>query len=88
MSSCHTPAPTQMYSDTDYANLYLVSPPIPALGGCYFIKGEIWVPEEPSGMLKLASSPFFFFFPFNLLSYFSYPITVVTLRADQMRNMF
>lgn len=43
--------------------------PIPALGGCYFIKGEIRVPEEPSGMLKLASTPPFFF-P-TLLSYFS-----------------
>lgn len=32
VSSCHTPAPSQMYSDTDYANLYLVSPPVPALG--------------------------------------------------------
>lgn len=27
VSSCHTPATTQMYSDTDYVNLYLVSPP-------------------------------------------------------------
>lgn len=50
VSSCHTPATTQMYSDTDYANLYLVSslrprtsppPPIPALGACYYIEVEI-----------------------------------------------
>lgn len=43
VSSCHTPATTQMYSDTDYANLYLVSPPVPALGACYYIEAEIWV---------------------------------------------
>lgn len=43
VSSCHTPAPTQMYSDTDYANLYLVSPPVPALGACYYIEAEIRV---------------------------------------------
>lgn len=43
VSSCHTPATTQMYSDTDYANLYLVSPPVPALGACYYIEAEIRV---------------------------------------------
>lgn len=41
MSSRHTPAPSQMYSDTDYANLYLVFPPIPALGACYVIEVEL-----------------------------------------------
>lgn len=33
----------QMYSDTDYANLYLVSPPVPALGACHYIEAEIRV---------------------------------------------
>lgn len=45
----------------------ILFPPIPALGGCYFIKGEIWVPKEPSGMLKLASSLFIFFLTFCLI---------------------
>lgn len=32
-----------MYSDTDYANLYLIFPAVPALGAACLFEAEIWV---------------------------------------------